>query len=115
MGEGSFPGGDCSANVAAEAFVRLELTGPLRRAAGTQHVTVPCSTQISLAELIDHLRVLFPPTAAHLNPGATTADGHSALPPGLLVLRDQQLLPADPKFTVAAGDQIILMPMISGG
>jgi sulfur carrier protein ThiS len=37
------------------------------------------------------------------------------LPPGLLVLRDQQLLPADPKFAVAAGDQITLMPMISGG
>lgn len=95
--------------------MRLELTGPLRRAAGTQHVTVPCSTQITLAELLDHLRVLCPPTAAHLNPGATAAEGHSALPPGLLVLRDQQLLQADPALVLSAGDQITLMPMISGG
>lgn len=115
MGDGSFPGVDRSANVAAEGLVRLELTGPLRRAAGTQHVTVPCEAQITLGELLDRLRSLCPPIAAHLNPGTTTAGRHSALPPGLLVLRDQQLLPSDPEFAVAAGDQITLMPMISGG
>lgn len=115
MGDGSFTGGGCSANVAAERFIRLELTGPLRRAAGTQHVIVPCETQITLGELLDRLRVLCPQTAAHLTPCATTAARHSALPPGLLVLRDQQLLPADPEFAVSSGDQITLMPMISGG
>lgn len=115
MGDGSFPGSDCPADGVAEGFVRLELTGPLRRAAGTQQVTVPCNSQITLGELLDRLRALCPPTVAHLNPGATTAGRHSALPPGLLVLRDQQLLPSDPEFAVAAGDQITLMPMISGG
>ena len=115
MGDGSFPGSDCPADGVAEGFVRLELTGPLRRSAGTQHVIVPCETQITLGELLDRLRVLCPQTAAHLPPCATTTAGHSALPPGLLVLRDQQLLPADSAFAVSSGDQITLMPMISGG
>jgi len=115
MSEPAFSGDDCPASGVAEPYVRLALTGPLRRSAGVQHVSVPCNLQMTLGELLERLRVLCPATAAQLSPGAATPGGHSALPAGLLVLRHQQLLPADPEFAVAAGDQITLMPMISGG
>jgi molybdopterin converting factor small subunit len=95
--------------------VQVELTGPLRRSAGADHVAVPSGASLTLAELIEQLRQLYPATAPHLTVAVDGSGLCSGLPAGLLVLRNHQLLPSDPGFVVEAGDHLTLMPMISGG
>ncbi|MFM7058738.1 MAG: MoaD/ThiS family protein [Planctomycetota bacterium] len=108
-------GGEFSGDGAPGTFVTVELTGPLRRAAGTERVAVPCSIRITLSDLVEQLRELYPGTAGHLAMSRDETGRCSGLPAGLLVLREHQLLPTDPEFVVDAGNHIVLMPMISGG
>jgi molybdopterin converting factor small subunit len=106
----------CSANAGAQSSgIRVELTGPLRRSAGVTHTDVPLENQITLGDLLNRLQELHPATSAQLSPGTAAAGQSPAWPAGLLALRNQQLLPADPKYVLMAGESITLMPMISGG
>lgn len=109
------PGSNDALAGSAPGMIRIELTGPLRRAAGTDSVVVLTDSPITLEELLNRLRNLYPATLPHLPPGTDASGRCRALPPGLLVLRNQQLLPAQTASLVSAGEQITLMPMISGG
>lgn len=108
--------GTCSAAAGSQnSWLRVELTGPLRRSAGVTHIDVPIENQITLGNLLLRLQELHPATSLQLSPGAAAPDQPRAWPPGLLVLRNQQLLPADLEVLLTAGESITLMPMISGG
>jgi len=106
----------CSVDAGSqESELRVELTGPLRRAAGVTHTDVSIENQITLGDLFHRLQELHPATTPQLSPGAAAAGQTGIWPPGLLVLRNQQLLPADLEYVLTAGESITLMPMISGG
>lgn len=95
--------------------VHVELTGPLRRAAGTDRLTITIETAPTLAQLLTQLRQILPQTQAFLPLQFNEAGECCALPPGLLIARGSQMLPSAPLFPLTSGDQLTLVPMISGG
>ncbi|MGV2334399.1 MAG UNVERIFIED_CONTAM: hypothetical protein LVR18_09895 [Planctomycetaceae bacterium] len=67
--------GTCSAAAGSQnSWLRVELTGPLRRSAGVTHIDVPIENQITLGNLLLRLQELHPATSLQLSPGTAAPD-----------------------------------------
>lgn len=93
----------------------LELTGPLERAAGRAEVALRCNGEQRLGVVLASLAALHPETAHLLGDVDRFSTATGELPPGILVIRDSQTIPARLETPIAAGDRLTLMPLISGG
>lgn len=97
------------------SYLHVELTGPLRRAAGTDRLTFPANDVTTLLQLILQIRQSLPQTQSFLPLEIDESGNCRTVPPGLLVARGSQMLPQDPLFPLTPGDHLTLIPMISGG
>lgn len=102
-------------STAQPSVLYVELTGPLRRAAGTDRLEIAADGVTNLAQLLIHIRQILPQTQPFLPLQPNDAGQSHTLPPGLLVARGNEILPPEPTFPLTPGDQLTLMPMISGG
>ncbi len=93
----------------------LVLTGPLQTAIGRTEVSLHCPEVCRLGEILALFLQQYPEAIRVL--GLHHVDGPSLeqIPPGLLVLQDNTLLPGKPDTEVRATGRLTLMPMISGG
>lgn len=93
----------------------VELTGPLERAVGRTEVPVHCPGELRLGAILARLVEQHPETSPLLGDAAGFMRPDGEFPPGILVIRDSQTIPARLETPVAAGDRLTLMPLISGG
>lgn len=93
----------------------LELTGPLQNAAACPLVSVSCDGNSTLGTVLLRFLHSCPSAAKVLGDLERYRPKTGALPPGLLVVRDSVAIPSRLETTVAGGDRLTLMPMISGG
>lgn len=93
----------------------LVLTGPLHKATGLQEVTLPCRENCSLGEVLGQFLTQYPAAVSVCGLPDTPDRPLDRLPPGLLVLRDNVLLPLIPSTEIGSSQRLTLTPMISGG
>ena len=93
----------------------LELTGPLQNAAGLRSISVPCHGLCNVGTVLTHLLQACPAAAKVLGDIERYRPQSGALPPGLLIVRDSAAIPSRLETTVASGERLTLLPMISGG
>ncbi len=102
-------------NMTIQNQILIELTGPLQRAAGCSQVAIPCESSHTLGAVFALLLNQYPAMKNVLGDSGRYTSTEGDLPPGLLVICDSVTLKARLETSVKAGDQLILMPMISGG
>lgn len=95
--------------------ITIELSGPLERALSKTVVEVDSPASLTLGELFTRIGEQYPEARRFLGCEADPLPGEGPLPGGLLVIRDSAVLPSRLETTVNVGDQLALMPMISGG
>lgn len=93
----------------------LELTGPLERAVGAGEVAILAEPDDRLGRVVGQLVRKFPDAAQFLADEAFFQQSEGKFPPGFLVVRDGATIAPRLETPVAAGDRLILMPIISGG
>ncbi len=98
-----------------QCIITVELTGQLQHHLQHDQLTLDCSQAPTLAGALAALAVAAPTCVEILGKAITTPEQLTALPPGLLIMRQQTMLPRDPQTAVTDGDHLTLLPMISGG
>jgi len=93
----------------------LVLTGPLHKATGLQEVALPCRETCSLGEVLGQFLRQYPAAVSVCGLTNLSDSPLDRIPPGLLVLRDNALLPLIPSTEIGSSQRLTLMPMISGG
>jgi hypothetical protein len=93
----------------------IELTGPLRRVVGMDRLLLPACGIHNLGQLLRTLCETYPSAGSWLPLQFDESGCCQSLPPGLLIIRGSELLPGDPSHPISPGEQLTLMPMISGG
>jgi len=97
--------------------VTLELTGPLERTVGKCEVNVYVrdTAPLPLGEVVGQFVREHPAAASLIADAAFFEQTQGCFPPGLLVIRNSVAIAAKIETTVAAGERLTLMPIISGG
>lgn len=98
-----------------DSTIHLKLTGPLERLAGRADVYIPCVGESPLSTVLAQLVGECPQASRYLGEPAGLLKPEGCLPPGVLVIRQGIALPARLETPVSAGEQLTIMPMISGG
>jgi hypothetical protein len=93
----------------------LVLTGPLQTAIGRTEVSICCPEVCRLGEILTIFLQQYPEAIRVLGLQHVNGQSLQQIPPGLLVLKDNTLLPGKPDTEIRATGRLTLMPMISGG
>ncbi len=104
-----------SNRLVTECTITVELTGQLQHHLQHEQLTLDCSQTPTLAGVLGALAIAAPASIGILGEAITAPQELTALPPGLLIMRQQAMLPRDPQTAVSDGDRLTLIPMISGG
>ncbi|MFZ9089198.1 MAG: MoaD/ThiS family protein [Planctomycetaceae bacterium] len=99
----------------SQCLITVELTGQLQHHLQQEQLCLECGQNPTLAGVLFALTTHSPKTAEILGTEVALPEQQTALPPGLLIMRDGLMLPLQPGTPVSDGDRLTLIPMISGG